>query len=76
MTKIKKVIPKDNYQLEVQLENGSCILLDFSNKIQTIRFGMLADKTFFQQPVTDGDYIRWENKIEISISEVFELIQR
>ena len=76
MTHIKKVIPKENYCLEVLLENGSSVVLDLENKLQTVRFGILADKELFSHAVTDGTYIRWEKKVEISIDEVFQLVQK
>ena len=76
MIQIKNVIPKEGYLLEVQLENGSSVILNFSSRLHTVRFGMLTDKAFFQRAVTDGDCIRWDNKIEISASEVFQLAQK
>lgn len=76
MIRIKKVIPKGEYRLEIQLENGSSVILDFSDRLHTVRFGLLNDKAFFQRAVTDGDFVRWDNKIEISVSEVFQLAQK
>ncbi len=76
MTRIKSVMPKDDYRLEVQLENGNSVVLDFKDRLHTVRFGLLDDKSFFRLAVTDGDFIRWDNKIEISVSEVFQLAQK
>lgn len=76
MIQIKSVIPMDGYRLEAQLDNGSSIILDFSDSLHNIRFGLLNDKAFFQRAVTDGDFIRWGNKIEISVSEVFQMAQK
>lgn len=76
MVHIKNVIPKEDYRLEVQLANGSSVILDFSSRLHTVRFGLLADIDFFRRAVTDGDFIRWDNKIEISVSEVFQLAQK
>jgi hypothetical protein len=76
MIRIKSVIPKEGYRLEVQLENGSSIILDFSGRLRTVRFGMLDDEAFFRRAETDGDFVRWGNKIEISVSEVFQLAQK
>lgn len=76
MIQIKNVIPKEDYLLEVQLDNGSSVMLNFSSRLHTVRFGMFADKAFFQRAVTDGDCIRWDNKIEISANEVFQLAQK
>ncbi|MFX4262483.1 hypothetical protein ACOBQJ_09790 [Pelotomaculum propionicicum] len=76
MIRIKSVIPKGGYRLEVQLENGSSIILNFSDRLHTVRFGLLNDKAFFRRAVSDGDFVRWDNKIEISVSEVLQLAQK
>lgn len=76
MSDIKRVIPKDDYLLEVQLENGSTIILNLSNRLNTVRFGLLADREFFKRATTDGSFVRWDNQIEISVREIFQLAQR
>lgn len=76
MTGITEVIPKENYRMEVRFENGSSAVLDFSKKIHTIRFGMLSDKDFFGRAKTDGTLITWENKIEMSAREVFDMLEK
>lgn len=73
MNQIENVIPMPDYKLQVLLVNGSSITLNLESRIQTIRFGMLANKEFFQHVTTDGSYIRWGNKIEISVNELFQL---
>lgn len=76
MTQIKEVLPKDDYRLEVQLENGHSIVLDFTSRLHTVRFGLLADKAFFLRAETDGTLVKWDNKIELSASEIFQLAQK
>jgi len=76
MNHIKDVVPKEDYRLEVQLENGSSVILNMESRLQTLRFGMLSDKAFFQKATTDGVCIFWDDKIEISNSEVFQLAQK
>lgn len=76
MSCIKKVVPKDDYRLEVLLDNGSSVMLNLESRLQTVRFGMLSDKQFFKRVTTDGICIRWDNKIEISLSEAFYLAQK
>jgi hypothetical protein len=76
MSYIKGVVPKDNYRLEVLLDNGSSVILNLESRLQTVRFGMLSDKQFFNMAATDGICIRWDNKVEISLSEVFNLAQK
>lgn len=76
MSRIKDVVPKDGYCLEVILDNGSSVMLNLESRLQTVRFGMLLDKKFFKTATTDGICIRWDNKIEISLSEVFYLARK
>ncbi len=76
MSRIKSVVSKGDYRLEVLLDNGSSITLNLASRLGTVRFGMLADKAFFNSVTTDGSCIRWGNKIEISVSEVFQLAQK
>lgn len=76
MSQIVKVVPREEYCLEIMLDNGSCIILNFESRLQTLRFGMLADKELFYLATTDGNYVRWGDEIEISINEVFQLAQK
>jgi hypothetical protein len=73
---ITKVEPLENYCLEVQLENGSSVILSLRGRLGTVRFGLLKDEVFFRSVTTDGNCIRWGNKIELSISEIFQLVQK
>lgn len=76
MSRITNIVPQEDYRLEVQLDNGSSITLNLESRLQTVRFGMLADKELFARATTDGSYIRWDNIIEISVNEVFQLAQK
>jgi hypothetical protein len=46
------------------------------SRLGNIRVGILADKVFFDSVTTDGNFIWWEDKVEISVSEVFQLAQK
>ena len=76
MSRIISVTPLEGYCLEVMLENGSGIILNLEPRLHTVRFGILADIAFFNKAATDGVCITWEGKIEISLSELFQLAQR
>lgn len=76
MSRIVNIVPQEDYRLLVQLDNGSSITLNLESRLQTVRFGMLADKALFCQAATDGSYIRWGDLIEISVTEVFQLAQK
>ena len=73
MTQIKNVTSLDEYRLSVDLDNGNSIILDFKSRLNTVRFALLTDTDFFRCVETDGTTIKWGNKIEISVSELFIL---
>lgn len=75
MSEIKSVIPRDDYRLEVLLADGSNVILNLADRLNTVRFGLLEDKAFFQRASTDGTLVTWDNKIAISASEIFQLAQ-
>ena len=76
MVWIKAVIPKEDYLVEVQLDNGNGIMLNMKSRLGAVRFGMLADRELFKNVTTDGKQILWEDQVEISVSEVFQLAQK
>ena len=76
MIRILKVAPMEDCCLAVHLDNGSSIILSLASRLETVRFGRLADKTFFDRVTCDGSFIRWANEIEISVSELFQLAQK
>ncbi len=76
VSQIKEVFARDDFCLEVMLQNGSSITLNFRNRLETLRFGMLADAEFFKKAWTDGKCIKWDNIIEISVNELFELAKK
>ena len=76
MTHIKEVTPREDYQLEVTLDNGSTIILNLKPKLDTLRFGLLRDAAFFERAETDSKVIIWDDKVELSASEIFELVKK
>lgn len=76
VSQIIKVIPKEDYCLDIILDNGSSIQLSLKNRLETIRFGVLADTELFGKATTNGICISWEGKVEISLTEAFQLAQK
>jgi len=76
VSQIVKVVPKEHYCLEIQLDNGSSVHLSLKNRLETIRFGILADTELFKKATTNGICISWEGKLEISLSEAFQIAQK
>jgi len=73
---IIKVSAKEPYRLEVLLNNDNIIILNMAARLNSIRFSVLKDQSFFNSATTDGQYIRWGKQVEISLSEVFHLAQK
>lgn len=76
MSRIINVVPKEDYCLEIILDNSSSINLSLKSRLETIRFGILRDTELFKMVKTDGICITWEGKVEISLSEAFQLAQK
>jgi len=76
VSQITKVVPKEDYCLDIILDNGSSIQLSLESRLETIRFGMLADAELFRKATTNGICISWEGKVEISLTEAFQLAQK
>lgn len=76
MKPIKSVAAREDFRVEVLLENGSSVILNMKKRLENIRFGRLSDQTFFQKVTTDGIFIQWDSGVEISCSEVFQLAQK
>ena len=76
MSRIQSIAIKDEYRLEVQLDNGSSITLNLRSRLGTVRFAQLADPAVFATATTDGSFIRWSTFVEISFSELFQLAQK
>lgn len=76
MGPIQKIEPQDNYNILIELTAGHKVILDFSNKLHTIRFYELANPDVFKKAVTDGYSIIWKNgKIRVSFGEIIDILQ-
>lgn len=78
MSLIQSLTVKEDYLLDVLLDNGSRIVLNLKNRLGTVRFGLLADRDFFGKATVtaDGRFIRWDDRLEISVNELFQLAQK
>lgn len=73
---IAGVVPKQNHCLEVLFDNKHSVILDLSQKLRTVRFSCLSDDAVFKTATTDGGFISWGKKAELSVSEVIQLLQK
>jgi hypothetical protein len=76
VSQIINVVPKEDYYLEIVLNNGSSINLSLKSRLETIRFGILADEALFKKATSNGICINWDGKVEISLSEAFQLARK
>ena len=76
MTHIERIAVHESHRLEAYLDNGSTITLNLKTRLKTLRFALLADPLFFARATTDGRFIRWDDKVEISLTELFQLAQK
>ena len=74
--RIAKVTVRQQYLLEVTFDNGTTVILNMAGRLGHIRFMALADISVFENVSTDGQFIRWGNKAEVSLNEVFQLAQK
>lgn len=73
---IDKVIPLDGYKVLIELKNGHSIILDFENKLDTLRFSELENKDLFRKVKTDGFTLLWnKGKLKVSIGEILQMLQ-
>lgn len=72
---IISIQPMSNYIIKVRFNNGTTVTLDMKHKLKTMRFQQLKDKKLFCSAVTDGYCIRWNEFIEMSVTEIFEMAQ-
>ncbi len=72
---ITSVQPMSNFKIKVKFNNGTVLTLDMKYKLKTIRFQQLRDKGIFCSAITDGYSIRWNEFVEISVTEIFEMAQ-
>lgn len=76
MTPISDVVILDNYKVHIELSNGNSVILDFSKKLNTIRFVKLKNIDIFKKVQSDGYSISWMNgRIRVSLGEIFEMLQ-
>lgn len=73
MPDILSIQPMEDYRMKISLSNGSTIVLNLKTKLRTVRFSPLRDKTLFDGATTDGRSIRWNELIEISTTEIFDI---
>jgi hypothetical protein len=72
---IKSVRPLPGYRLHMEMESGSLVIVDLSQKLGTAKYAELADETLFQTATTDGDYVIWgDGRVRLTVYELMEVV--
>jgi hypothetical protein len=75
MSYIKTVLPMKDYRLLMEMEGGSTVIVDLSNKLRTMKYSELTDEGFFKTATTDGDYVIWgDGRLRLTANELMEII--
>ncbi|HOE57911.1 MAG TPA: DUF2442 domain-containing protein [Bacillota bacterium] len=75
MSYIKTVLPMKGYRLFMEMKGGSAVIVDFSNKLHTVKYAELAEEAFFRTAATDGDYVIWDDgRLRLTVNELMEVV--
>lgn len=75
MSYIKTVLPMKGYRLFMEMEGGSEVIVDFSNKLHTAKYAELTEEAFFRTAATDGVYVIWDDgRLRLTVSELMEVV--
>lgn len=76
MGPIYRIESQNEYNMLIELTSGHKIILDFTEKLHTIRFHELANPDVFKRARTDGYSIIWKNgKINVSFGEILDILR-
>jgi len=75
LLKIIRVGALDGEKLDIELSNGSLILLDLQPLLRERRFDVLLEDDRILYPKTDGNRIYWKNGPSITIDQLMKLVR-
>jgi hypothetical protein len=77
MTKIINVVAGNDYIIEIELDNHHKIYYDIKPRLQAVRFCELIELDRFKAvTIENGNTLVWDSLCQISIDEIFSIIQR
>ena len=68
----KKAIPKENYMLDIEFDNGERCEFDVKPYIKGSWYGKLEDTNYFKAVETDGYTVIWPEGQDICPDELYE----
>lgn len=77
MSKIIRVIPKDDHTLTIELDNRHTVIYDMKARLQSVRFCGLADINKFKAVgIENGNTLVWDSLCQITIHEIINILER
>jgi hypothetical protein len=78
MKEIARVIPKDNYLLEIEFTDGLTRLVDVKPLLQSPAFESIRDKEIFSRVEVDDKFggVEWPNGVDICIDWIEAQLER
>ncbi len=77
MSKIISATAKDDYTLEIELDNCHKIIYDMKPRLQAVRFCKLSDPNCFKDlRIENGNTLIWDSLCQITIDEIICNIER
>lgn len=71
---IRAIMPMKGYRLLMDMESGSSVIVDLSDKLDTVKYGALEDERLFRKVRTDGDYVIWgDNQVKVTARELLDV---
>lgn len=77
MAKITAVTANDDHTLLIELSNDHKVFYDMRSRLEAVRFAGLMDINRFKAvKVEYENTLVWDNLCEISIDEIFNMLER
>jgi hypothetical protein len=74
MSYIRTAVPMEEHRLFMELESGSCVIVNLSVKLNTVKYSELADEKLFRSVRTDGDYVVWgDGRVRATAKELMDV---
>lgn len=72
---IRSVTPLKGYRLFMEMESGSTVTVDLSEKLKTVKYRPLEEAVLFSDVRTDGDYVVWgDGRVRVSVKELMDVV--
>lgn len=77
MSKIISAKAKDDYTLEIKLDNSHRVIYDMKPRLQTVRFCKLSEPNYFKNfHIEHGNTLIWDSLCQLTIDEIICTIER